>query len=152
MNQPPILIVPLAASKRREVDRYSSGCDPDTCRQTELATPAPAGSALEVMSALVGRKLQPDEVYTFDPNVYCDTKSPPGFRVVRDNTQAGRFRMEHDRLENSRGRLPTAEERAQFEKDELPLYHTTYELSFEIKVVALDEVTLAHFLGVTNHS
>jgi hypothetical protein len=148
---PKYKIVPIHASKRKEVDSYSGGCQPGTSRETELDLPAQNESILAVMSELVGSQLKPDDVYTFDPNIYCDTKTPPGYRVVNDNTANGIFRVEHDRLENKRGRIPTAEEMAEFNADKITLFQVTYELIFSIRVVGLGEKDLAEFLGCVNH-
>ena len=151
-TQPKYQIIPVRATKRKEEDSYEHGCNPDTCREIELSLPAPSESILSVMSEIVGTQLKPDDVYTFDPDIYCDTKTPPGFRVVQDNTSNGLFRVEHDRTENKRGRVPTESEMRDFEAGKINLFAATYELRFRVQVVGLEEKDLAEFLGCTNHS
>lgn len=144
-------IIPHRCAKRRERDNYEHGCDPDSCEMESLPCPKPSDDGiLAVMSGVVGSKLKPEDVCTFDPNIYCDTKSPPGYRVVKDNIANGNYRVEHDRLENDRGRQPSKREMADFEAGRIDLWHTTYELHFRVQLVGLGEEELAEMLGIKN--
>lgn len=142
------LIIPIRAIKRTETDSYKRGCLPETRKERILPTPLPSASILDMMSELVGENLAPPDIYTFDPNIYCDTQQPPGFRVVEDNEAEGFFRVLHDREENNRGRKPSLQEKTDFENGNITLKYATYELHFVIRIVGMDENSLAEFLGL----
>lgn len=144
-------ITPLWAIKRRAKDHYENG-QTDDLGDIPLDVPAKSTDTIvQVMSGIVGRKLTKDDVYTFDPNVYQDTKQPPGYRVVENNSRDGQYRVEYDCLETDNGKVPSENTMALFKAGTITLIAATYEVHFTVQCVDMEGKELAEFLGCVNH-
>jgi hypothetical protein len=150
MDSKNLVIRVLKSEKRTSTDSYEHGQDPDSEKVKDLDARVVYPSVVDAFREIVkDPTIQPDQIGTMDPNIYCDVKGG-GYRTVEDNTAKGLFRCLYDRTENSHGRKPSAAETADFEAGKIDLKAATYEIIFNIQVVGLDEKALAEFLGVNN--
>lgn len=149
------LLIPVEIQKLTEKDTFGEGCDPKSTKVTTIPLPKVnkeedwlGESIVDLMSFVVGRPVLAEEVFTCDPNLYCDIKSPPGYRVVDNRTARGLYRVGYERLENRRGQPPTAAEMNDFKAGRISLISARYEIHFQLKLVGMSPEELGAFLKI----